>query len=311
MLREPQGEGVRTDSGLAEGTEVGSAYDPMLAKIVAHGPDRPTALRRLRAALARTVVLGVPTNTGFLRRLLAHPDVVSGELDTGLVEREADGLVGDEIPAEVLGAAALARQLALEPPEASVAGRWVNPFSVPSGWRIGEPATTVHRLRPPGGEPVEVRVRGRAARAQVSVAGAEPVTAALSRDTDGRLRLTWDAMAYTFHHHGDWLGRDGDSWALHPYDPVEAALRGGAAAGEDALTAPMPGTVTVVKAAAGDEVTAGQSLLVVEAMKMEHVIAAPHDGTVERVTVSAGDTVAMDELLAVVTPRPPEPSEER
>ena len=108
-LREPQGDGVRTDSGLSEGTEVGSLYDPMLSKVIAYGPDRATALRRLRAALAETVTLGVQTNAGFLRRLLAHPAVVSGELDTGLVEREADSLVGGEVPAEVYAAAALLR----------------------------------------------------------------------------------------------------------------------------------------------------------------------------------------------------------
>lgn len=91
-LHEPQGGGVRTDSGLSEGVPVGSTYDPMLSKVIAYGPDRATALRRLRAALAGTEVLGVPTNAGFLRRLLAHPAVVAGDLDTGLVEREADGL---------------------------------------------------------------------------------------------------------------------------------------------------------------------------------------------------------------------------
>ncbi|WP_181788320.1 acetyl-CoA carboxylase biotin carboxyl carrier protein subunit, partial [Streptomyces phytophilus] len=86
-------------------------------------------------------------------------------------------------------------------------------------------------------------------------------------------------------------------------DPVDAALRGGGlAAGADALTAPMPGTVTVVKAAVGDRVAAGQSLLVVEAMKMEHVIAAPHAGTVAELDAVAGGTVAMDQVLAIVVP---------
>ncbi|GGO88781.1 acetyl/propionyl/methylcrotonyl-CoA carboxylase subunit alpha [Wenjunlia tyrosinilytica] len=301
-LREPRGMDVRTDSGLAEGTEVGSTYDPMLSKVIVHGPDRPTALRRLRAALAETVVLGVATNAGFLRRLLAHPDVAAGDLDTGLVEREVDSLVDSGIPDEVYGAAALARQLALEPATEPSGAAWVDPFGVPDGWRIGERAWTVHRLKAPGGEPVEVRVRGRAAGAEVAVGEAAPVAARLERGSEGRLHLTWDGVTHTFHHAGDWLGRDGDSWALHPHDPVEAALLGGAAAGGDALTAPMPGTVTVVKAAVGDEVTAGQGLLVVEAMKMEHVICAPHDGTVSRLTVAAGATVAMDELLVVVTP---------
>lgn len=125
-LREPQGGGVRTDSGLSEGVPVGSLYDPMLSKVIAYGPDRATALRKLRAALADTVILGVPTNAGFLRRLLAHPDVVAGRLDTGLVEREAEGLVPDGVPDEVYAAAAAVRREALEPrPDA---GGWTDPF---------------------------------------------------------------------------------------------------------------------------------------------------------------------------------------
>ncbi|MCF3961324.1 acetyl-CoA carboxylase biotin carboxylase subunit, partial [Streptomyces fuscigenes] len=108
-LREPAGDGVRTDSGLSVGTEVGSAYDPMLSKVVAYGPDRATALRRLRGALADTVTLGVTTNAGFLRRLLAHPRVVAGDLDTGLVEEAVDGLLTGPVPPEVYATAALLR----------------------------------------------------------------------------------------------------------------------------------------------------------------------------------------------------------
>ncbi|MBV9022978.1 MAG: acetyl/propionyl-CoA carboxylase subunit alpha, partial [Streptomycetaceae bacterium] len=94
-----------------------------------------------------------------------------------------------------------------------------------------------------------------------------------------------------------------DSWHVKDHDPVEAALSGGtAAAHAGTLTAPMPGTVTVIKVAPGDTVTAGQSLLVVEAMKMEHVIAAPHDGTVTEIEITPGSTVAMEQVLAVVTP---------
>ncbi|NUK02531.1 acetyl-CoA carboxylase biotin carboxylase subunit, partial [Streptomyces lunaelactis] len=155
-LHEPQGDGARTDSGLTEGTEVGSLYDPMLSKVIAYGPDRPTALRKLRAALADTVTLGVPTNAGFLRRLLAHESVVAGDLDTGLVEREADGLVPEGVPDEVYAAAALLRAGVGAP----AAPGWVDPFSVPTGWRLGgEPAWTVHYFRVPGQDPVEVRTR--------------------------------------------------------------------------------------------------------------------------------------------------------
>ncbi|MFF8356392.1 acetyl/propionyl/methylcrotonyl-CoA carboxylase subunit alpha [Streptomyces chartreusis] len=278
-LREPQGDGVRTDSGLSEGTEVGSLYDPMLSKVIAYGPDRASALRKLRAALAETVTLGVQTNSGFLRRLLAHPAVVAGELDTGLVERVVDDLVATDVPDEVYEAAAAVRLDALRPAGAG----WTDPFSVPSGWRLGGTARPVSfHLR--AQDPVEYAPRG-------------------SADvTDDGVSVTLDGVRHTFHRAADWLGRDGDAWHVRDHDPVAASLTGAAHAGADSLTAPMPGTVTVVKVAVGDEVTAGQSLLVVEAMKMEHVISAPHAGTVAELDVTPGATVAMDQVLAVITP---------
>ncbi|MFB8048641.1 acetyl-CoA carboxylase biotin carboxylase subunit [Streptomyces rubiginosohelvolus] len=282
-LREPQGGGVRTDSGLSEGVPVGSLYDPMLSKVIAYGPDRATAIRKLRAALADTVILGVPTNAGFLRRLLAHPDVVAGNLDTGLVEREAEGLVPDGVPDEVYAAAAAVRLDALSPrPDA---GGWTDPFSVPSGWRTGGVRA-----------PLEFPLR---------VSGADPVTygaPASATVTADRVTVELDGAVGHFHRSGDWLGRDGDAWHVQDHDPVEASLSGAGRSGADTLAAPMPGTVTVVKVAVGDEVEAGQSLLVVEAMKMEHVISAPHAGTVTELDVSAGATVAMDQVLAVVVP---------
>lgn len=278
-LREPHGDGVRTDSGLSEGTEVGSLYDPMLSKVIAYGPDRATALRKLRAALAETVTLGVQTNAGFLRRLLAHPAVVAGELDTGLVERVVDDLVATDVPDEVYEAAAAVRHEALRP----AGDGWTDPFSVPSGWRLGGTARPVSfHLRVQ--EPVEYVPRG---------------TATV---TDDDVSVTLDGVRHTFRRAADWLGRDGDAWHVRDHDPVAASLTGAAHAGADSLTAPMPGTVTVVKVAVGDEVAAGQSLLVVEAMKMEHVISAPHAGTVAELDVTPGTTVAMDQVLAVITP---------
>ncbi|MER5299862.1 acetyl-CoA carboxylase biotin carboxylase subunit [Streptomyces lasiicapitis] len=316
-LHEPSGAGVRTDSGLSEGTEVGSLYDPMLSKVIAYGPDRATALRKLRAALAETVTLGVPTNAGFLRRLLAHPAVVAGELDTGLVEREAESLVTADVPVEVYGAAALARQ---QTPEEL--NRWRDPFSVPSGWRLGgEAAWTVHHLRVSGHDPVVVRTRPGAGGTEIQLpsgetawgpGGSPPVSGrgGLGEPPAGTtnvahpttVTLHHQGRTHTFHSTGTWLGREADAWQVQDHDPVEAALTSAAHAGVDALTAPMPGTVTVVKVATGDEVTAGQSLLVVEAMKMEHVISAPHAGTVTELDVTPGTTVAMDQVLAVVTP---------
>ncbi|MFF5143756.1 acetyl/propionyl/methylcrotonyl-CoA carboxylase subunit alpha [Streptomyces sp. NPDC013157] len=281
LLNEPSGDGVRTDSGLSEGTEVGSLYDPMLSKVIAYGPDRETALRKLRGALAETVTLGVQTNAGFLRRLLAHPAVVAGELDTGLVERVVDDLVTADVPEEVYEAAAAVRLEALRPVAAE--GRWTDPFSVPSGWRLGgTPRSVGFHLRVQ--EPVEYTPHG-----------THTVTA-------DRVSVTLDGVRHTFHRAADWIGRDGDAWQVRDHDPVAASLNRTAHAGADSLTAPMPGTVTVVKVAVGDEVTAGQSLLVVEAMKMEHVISAPHAGTVAELDVKPGATVAMDQVLAVIAP---------
>ncbi|MFD3942209.1 acetyl/propionyl/methylcrotonyl-CoA carboxylase subunit alpha [Streptomyces sp. NPDC058579] len=372
-LREPQGwgspllgelgGGVRTDSGLSEGTEVGSLYDPMLSKVIVHAPDRPTALRRLRAALADTVTLGVPTNAGFLRRLLAHESVVSGDLDTGLVERDAESLTDGSVPPEVYAAVALLRQFPPTPP----APGWTDPFDAPTAWRLGgQPAWTPRHFRVAGHDPVLCRLRGTAGSAelllgegtagassdaggaQLPLAGgaeASPDASAVSRLAPGAARalpgaagafsaalgsspeapgrvsgrggvgeisadhvtVHLDGVVHHFHvarsPEGLWLGRDGDSWHLQDHDPVAAALSGARHGGADTLAAPMPGTVTVVKVAVGDEVVAGQSLLVVEAMKMEHVISAPHAGTVTELDVTPGSTVAMDQILAVVTPR--------
>ncbi|MGW7447985.1 ATP-binding protein [Kitasatospora sp. NPDC054795] len=351
-LDEPRGEGIRVDSGVAAGTVVTSAYDPMLAKVIAYGPDRPTALRRLRAALADTRILGITTNTGFLRRLLAHPEVAAGRLDTGLVERTAqeqpalltsphspvnaitpDAAAADATaaveapsPAHLLYcAAALARHLELTP--AADPDGWTDPFSLPSGWRLGgTPAWTTHRLRTPGQDPVAVRIRsitaGNVADATDNSAGTTrevelrldegPAHRARATLAGDRLHLTVDGLRTTFSLATDatpglaagpvtWLGIEGDAWPLHAYDPVVESAAG-AGAHHGALTAPMPGTVTVVKTTAGETVRKGQPLLVLEAMKMEHVIAAPHDGVVSELRAVAGATVAMEDLLVVVTP---------
>lgn len=307
-LSEPSVGAVRTDSGLAAGVDTGSTYDPMLSKVIVHGPDRPTALRMLRAALADTVILGVQTNAGFLRRLLAHEDVVSGNLDTGLVERDLPSLLPEGVPAEVYAAAALLSQAA--PASAVPDGAWADPFSAANGWRLGgTPAWTVHHFRLPGQDPVTVRTRQRGTEQEIQLDEANPATPARGRIIslgDDTLTLELDGVTHRFSHapspEGTWLGRDGDSWHLQRHDPVTAALSGRGHAGADTLAAPMPGTVTVVKVAVGDKVAAGQSLLVVEAMKMEHVISAPHAGTVTELDVTPGTTVAMDQVLAVITP---------
>ncbi|MFI0406776.1 biotin carboxylase N-terminal domain-containing protein [Actinomadura sp. 3N508] len=290
-LTEP--EHARVDSGLDVGTEVGGAYDPMLAKVIVHGADRAEALRRLDQALASYTLLGVPTNVAFLRRLLAHPDVVSGDLDTGLVERALDELTADaSVPPEVLAAAALERMLALE-------GSGDDPWDVPDGWRPGAHAWTPWIITPSGGEPVEVRVQGRAADARVAIGDDPPVAASLTRP----FTLTYAGRTTSFEAARDghtlWLGRAGHAWALSEHVRAEGGPDA-AGAGDGVLRSPMPGTVLAVKAAEGDRVAEGQPLVVVEAMKMEHTVTAPLAGVVAKLPVRAGAQVALDAVLAVI-----------
>ncbi|MBW8485597.1 acetyl/propionyl/methylcrotonyl-CoA carboxylase subunit alpha [Actinomadura parmotrematis] len=291
-LTEPAGDGVRVDSGLETGTDVGGSYDPMLAKVIAWGGDRATALARLDRALASYTLLGVPTNVAFLRSLLKHPEVAAGRLDTGLVERSLKALTaGAAVPEHVLAAAALERMRSLETGDP-------DPWAIPDGWRPGAPAWTPWIITPAGGEPVEVRVQGRAGGARVRVGDAEPVPAALHGDAltygDRTLPLAMIRDGATL-----WIGRDGATWALT--DHVRATAEAGAAAtGDGVLRSPMPGTVLAVKAAEGDAVAAGQPLVVVEAMKMEHTVTAPVAGVVTRLPARAGAQVALDAVLAVI-----------
>ncbi|MHA6624080.1 acetyl-CoA carboxylase biotin carboxylase subunit [Pseudonocardia sichuanensis] len=298
-LREPAGAGVRVDSGVADGTVVGSDYDPMLAKVIAHGADRAEALRRLDAALRDTVLLGLDTNTGFLRALLADPDVRAARLDTGLVGRRLADWTAADLPDDVLGAAAAHALLALEP-----AGPVVDPFDVPGGWRVGEPAWTTWRMSVSGHDPVGVRIRGRAAAAEVAVGDGEPQPCAAVRDGDALVvTVAGVTRRYACAQDGDtlWLGRDGRAWGIREQAPLEAATTADAGAGGPVLS-PMPGTVTAVEVADGQEVEAGARLVVVEAMKMEHVLTAPVAGVVRELRARPGEAVAKDAVLLVVEP---------
>jgi acetyl-CoA/propionyl-CoA carboxylase, biotin carboxylase, biotin carboxyl carrier protein len=320
-LREPSGPGVRVDSALRADLEIGGAYDPMLAKVIAHGPDRQTALRRLDGALADTSILGVPTNVAFLRALLRHPSVVAGDLDTGLVERSRSDLVDGGVPEPVYAVAALLRVLELEPAgsvtrtgaggtsvvtERSASGTSIvtDLWDVPGGWRLGEPAWSTWRFELSGHDPVDVRVRGRAGAAEVAVGCGEPVSCALRADGQ-ELVLSYAGAVQRYLTAGTngrrWLGRRGRSWSLAETGPLAAARSTATAGGT--LRSPMPGTVLTVSVADGDTVSAGQPLLVIEAMKMEHTVAAPADGVVAGLAVRPGQQVVLDQsLVTVVAP---------
>ncbi|MFI9561612.1 ATP-binding protein [Nonomuraea endophytica] len=328
-LQEPSD--VRVDSSLAAGTVVGSDFDPMLSKVVAWAPTRAEALRALDRALGRTTVLGVTTNIPFLRALVTRPEVVAGELDTGLVERVLPGLeLSAATPADVLAVAALIFHGA---PvfHGAPAGR--DPWDVADGWRVGERAWTTLRLESREGVH-EVAVRGLPATAaelrlpggaadeppaereavqnegvqkeagQKEGACAEAVPAKV-RVVGERAVLTLGGRvtSYTFARDGEtvWVGRDGGAWALTRHRIGDPGDRPGAAGGGDGVVrSPMPGTVLLVKAAVGDQVTKDQPLVVVEAMKMEHTVTAPVDGVVRELPVRAGQSVDMDAVLAVV-----------
>jgi acetyl-CoA/propionyl-CoA carboxylase, biotin carboxylase, biotin carboxyl carrier protein len=291
LLHEPSGPGIRVDSGLQVGGRVGSDYDPMLAKIIAHGRNRDEAIALLDSALASTAVLGVGTNIAFLRALLADADVRKGQLDTQLVERTPYSAT--PVPDEVFAAAALDELLLLAP-----AGPVVDPWDVPSGWRVDGAAGTAFRLHC-GDRQVTVRVTGD----RVSVDGADPVPASAHRDGDtlvvnyaGRTRKFLRALDSSTL----WLAADGHTWAVGEHSILEGESAAVALGGP--ITSPMPGTVLMVKASVGEAVTAGTPLLVVEAMKMEHTITAPVDGVLTKLNVQAGQQVALNQPLAVVTP---------
>ncbi len=275
-------ESVRVDDAIEPGTEVGTGYDSLLAKVIAHGADRRQALARLERALAGFTVLGVTTNTGYLRGLLADDAVQAGDLDTEMIERRGV----PPPPIDDAGVATAAAMLMLADRARSagdVGGR--DPFSRVDGWRLGGVRAGSHwRLAVGAGEPVEVDVPA-AYVAMVRALG------------DGRFAVR-DRGEWLLARDGEvtWIGHGGWAW---PVRPVSAAA-GPAGAADGDLRAPMPGQVLLVPAAAGDRVSAGDPVVVLESMKMELVISAPADGEIAELNVAVGDQVAVDQPLARV-----------
>jgi acetyl-CoA/propionyl-CoA carboxylase biotin carboxyl carrier protein len=256
VYREPRGAGIRVDSGVRAGTEVGTAYDPMLAKVIAYGPDRPAALSRLDRALAQFDLLGVRTNAAFVRAVLARDDVRAGQLDTNLLERvPASATPDDLLPAAALVAAGTAHPR----------GPWRRKLADHGELRV-------HDGRVSAGE----RGWGRVS---------------IRFDGDGAARATIDGMERRYAHYLDddviWIARDGHQLELAT---ARSSDEGGGGL-IDSLTAPMPGTVLIVRVADGDTVSQGDVLLVLESMKMELSITAPHDGIVDGLQLRPGDRV--------------------
>jgi len=295
VVVEPDAAGVRVDSGLSAGMVVGSDYDPMLAKVIAHGADRAAALRTLDRALADTAVLGVVTNIEFVRFLLADPDVIAGRLDTGLLDRRASDFVAAPPSDEQFIAAAVFQWLRRFP--APGADLW----EVPSGWRVGRRVPVSIRLR--SGERTDhVHISGIPTDAEVRVEDGE--SRLLQANLAGeRLTVTLDGMRveYTVAAADNtiWLAGDGVFVALE--EVREASVRADDEHSGDAeLTSPMPGAVVAVSIDDGADVEAGTVVVTVEAMKMEHALTAPVDGVVE-LLVTVGDQVKVGQPLARIT----------
>jgi acetyl-CoA/propionyl-CoA carboxylase, biotin carboxylase, biotin carboxyl carrier protein len=289
---EPDGAGVRIDSGLSAGMVVGSDYDPMLAKVIAYGADRSAALRNLDRALADTAVLGVVTNIEFARFLLADPEVVAGRLDTGLLDRRAGDFVAAPPSDEQFIAAAAFSWLR------RFAAAGADLWEVPSGWRVGGRAPVSIRLR--SGERTDhVHITGTPDAAQVRIESGE--SRSLQADlVDSQLTLTLDGLRteYTvaIADNTVWLAHDGLVVAVEevreaPVRPDEELT------GDAELTSPMPGAIVAVSVDDGAEVEAGTVVVTVEAMKMEHALTAPVDGVVE-LLVAVGDQVKVGQTLA-------------
>ncbi|MBM6620522.1 biotin/lipoyl-binding protein [Micrococcaceae bacterium RIT802] len=281
---ESAAEGIRTDSGIATGSVITPDYDPMLAKVIAHGADRAQALARLDAALADTLVLGVQTNLEYLRALIAEPDVQAGRLDTTFIDRW--GTQPRRVPTGEELQAIAARFLADEPRATGRFGAWNG-----DGWRMG-----THRTRTLALEiddelySVQPEADGDTAAAAV-VPAFEPVPGTSGREA-------WIGSA-GYGAHVRWLDRR--AVVHHRLARIEREEAGG----DPESRSPMPGTVVSVLVATGDHVEAGQPLAAVEAMKMEHPLAAGLTGTVT-VHVAVGDHVAAGTSVATVVPDPTE-----
>jgi propionyl-CoA carboxylase alpha chain len=291
----PLEEGIRVDAGFESGSEVSTHYDAMLAKVIAHAPTRQAAARKLASVLSRAKIHGLVTNRDLLVSILRDPKFLRGEVSTdflGGVE------TGAGAPSSTTESAAVAAAIALA--EQAAARRTVQ-RGIPVGWRnvvsqpqrtefvvsTGSTTQTVEWWGGCGG----YRVEGHEVIAAVSTGSTNEWQVTL--ETDG-VRTRY-AVAVSGH------DVDVDSPRGHVrltrvprfVDPAEAVASG-------SLLAPMPGTVVAVHVEAGQLVEAGQPVLVLEAMKMQHPVLAPHAGTVTEIDVKPGAQVAAGEVLAVV-----------
>jgi len=275
-------DGARIDTGVRSGDTISPWYDPMIAKVITHGPTRATALARLRAALAGTRVEGTVTNLAFLSALAEHDGFAQGKVDTGLIARELPALI--KAPAPEPADLALAAVVALDPAAAPLTG-----FALWSP--LARNVTLVHD---------DTR---HIARVVTLGCGGFAVTLddgqhRVDRIPDGwlvdgrRAELTARRSGDVVHLHG--------ARRLRFSVPDPLAVAGDAGQGAGAITAPMPGLVKAILVTPGEAVVRGARLAVLEAMKMEHTLTAGRDGTVAEVLAAPGDQVEAGAALILL-----------
>ncbi len=300
-------EHVRIDTGVEQGDEITTYYDPMIAKLIVWGHDRADALRTMEKALSQYQVVGVASNIEFLGRLVHTTAFATADLDTSLIEREHEALKppSSEVPDDVWRLAAMAE---IEGASAAAAALEPgSPWSTLDGFRLGSIAP--HRITLRSGEAVrEVRAEYVAPhRHEVRVAAPETIEAApsvpvrvsvganqtLRLDTSGRsIQATVvpvGARRYVF--------LAGRRWDLEVFDPLDIEASGDAT--ELGLRAPMPGKVVAHLVAPGTKVTKGTPLIVLEAMKMELTVVASRDGVIESFRYAPGEQVSEGAELVV------------
>ena len=297
--------GVRIDAGVVEGDTVTIFYDPMIAKLIVHGADRMEALARLRDALARCDIAGPKSNIAFLERLARHPGVTGGWIDTGYLDRHLDEFMPAPSLASTqqvaLVAAELLWQEARARAQAGDGDEPDSPWAIADGWRLGHagarPLAFAHL-----GQTWTALAHGHGGRYRIELADEvhEVEDARLTGDLLG-LRIHGQARRFRILRHGTRLTlHDGEQRTAVETVPAYRRTDMAEASGSGKIVAPMPGRVVLVKARPGDEVVAGQELLVMEAMKMELAVKASRDGVVADVRAAAGELVEADTVLAAL-----------
>lgn len=301
LLWSPPAE-LRCDAGIEPGAEIGAAYDSMIAKLIAHGPDRDAARRKLLSGLDRLEVAGLATTRLFLHDALASPDFAQGEVTTDFIARNwPDGWRVPEADGLALAAAALASR-----PRAAA-----TPWQALSGFRLlaqaGCPArvTYVDAAAPESRVVLEAREAGNW---RVLATDGETQEIAAQWTGPDRVRITRDGVAESFaaaHHDGRmWLCGPGTeiACAVLPLGDLGQDRAAGDGASPERIAAPMPGLVVEIRVAAGDRVAKGDTLVVMESMKLLMELKAAADGTVAEIAASERDTVEAGRLLVRLEP---------